>query len=272
MHLSIQQMQGLHLEILAKFTEICKKHNISYYLCGGSLLGAVRHNGTVPWHCDFDIMVPEQEINHLIQLLADELDSKYSLDYHSLNNKSMQLFPRIILRGYDSDVFHVDIFRLIGFPDNAYKQKKMYSKTKHIRLILKVKSMKTTDIVGKPFIKRIIIYLSKVFFQILPYSMLFSSYNKLCSKYPYETAPYAGYLAGRHGIRNMFKRDMYEQYISVEYSGIRVRIVKDYDFYLKQIFGDYMKYPPKKEQEEAMKKTYIINKSLPPGSKKGLFT
>ena len=258
MELNIKEAQEIQTKILGIIADVCDKHSITYSLCGGSLLGAVRHGGPVPWHRDTDLIVPENEIRKLLEYLEDELKPEYSIDSHMLDKNSLQLFPKITLSGYDSLTFHVDLFRLIGFPDDRKKQNRIYFQAKIIRLILKVKRMRSLRVSEKRLFKRVLISLLKILLSIIPNDLLLDSYEKLCSKYPYSEAPFAGYLGGKHGIRNMFKREVFDDFITVDYDGIPVRIIKEHDCYLKQVFGDYETPPSIEEQEAAINKVYYL--------------
>jgi len=134
----------------------------------------------------------------------------------------------------------------------------MYKSASLIIKILELKERSILSIESSAAYKSAIKVLLKLPLIAIPYGLLLRRYNKLCSKYPYDEAPYAGYLSGKYGTRNMFKREMFEEYITVDYAGIAVRIVKEYDFYLRQLYGDYMRLPSQEEQESWMKKIFIV--------------
>ena len=254
--LTIQEMQKLHLEILATFADVCEKNNIHYLLCGGNALGAVRHGGPIPWDYDVDVMVPENQIDVLCDCLRKALDPKFFVAYHRLKTGPKIHFPRIGLTGYDLTVFHIDIFRLVGFPDNAKEQAEIYRKAKALDIFIAIKLALKTRTAGKTAL----LYCLKLAFFWLPTEWLLKPFDALCSRHPYEEAAYAGYLVGQWGIRNMFRRDLFDEYIMINYAGISMRIVKEYDVYLTRLYGDYTRLPPQKERNSFLNKTYVINK------------
>ena len=256
LELTIQETQRLQLEILATFVDVCEKNNISYFVCGGNALGAVRHGGPIPWDYDTDLMVPEDQIDALCKYLRVELEPKFYVDYHHLGAYSRRPFPRIALTGYDSGMFHVSIFRLIGFPSEPKEQSKLFKKAKILREVLDIKLRFAKA--RTPFRTMVVRFLKLALF-CAPTKLLFASYDKLCAKYPYEKAAYAGYLAGQRGI--VFKRELFGEYTIVDYAGIPIRIFKEYDFYFRWLYGDYMELPPQEEREKAMNKTYILYES-----------
>lgn len=257
MELSLEEMHELHVEILAILSEVCEKYNIPYFLCGGNVIGAVRHGGPIPWDYDTDVLIPDNQIDNLCKYLHDSLGGKFYVNYHVLDKKSKLIFPRIALSGYESKVFHVDIFRLVGLPDSLRMRNRMLKKANAVRFVLRVKRR---TVASSSFIKSLFILLLKVAFAMIPDALLIKQYDKLCSKYSYDTAPYLGYFATRYGHRSIFTRSIFDEYTVVEYSGIPLRIVKNYDAYLSQLYGDYMQLPPIEEQKNALGKKYVIMK------------
>lgn len=254
MKLTIKEMQQYQLEMLKIIAEVCRREHIDYLLHGGNLLGAIRHGGPIPWDYDTDILVPEHQIDVFCRHLEKALAPKFRIHYHKLHGGSMLYFPRICMEGYESNVCHIDIFRLVGFPDDPKQQQAIVKRVAFIRKMMVLKGRKRMD----SFRKNLLLQMSKLLLAPVSRSRLLAAYNRACSKYPYEQANYAGYLAGRWGVKNIFPREIFDSSITVEYAGIPVRIVKDYDGFLTRLYGDYRKLPPKAEQEEAMKKTYIV--------------
>ena len=162
------------------------------------------------------------------------------------------------MAGYESTIFHTDLFRLVGLPDNKKEQEKMYKRAFLLFSMIELKEHSKRSIHASTLIKRVCKAILKVFLLTVPDRFLLWLYDGLCTKYPYDAAPYAGYLAGKYGSRNMFSRAIFDEYITVDYAGIAVRIVKEYDFYLKQLYGDYMELPSQEDQEKSMNKTYIV--------------
>ena len=77
--LSIDEVKQTELSILDYIDSVCKQHNITYYLAYGTLLGAIRHKGFIPWDDDIDIYMPRKEYDKFIKLQADNKESQYSV-------------------------------------------------------------------------------------------------------------------------------------------------------------------------------------------------
>lgn len=82
----LRNLHSTMIEILDEFDRICNKHNLTYFLIGGTLLGAVRHKGFIPWDDDMDLAMPREDYEKFINVYYKELNDKYYLDNFN-NNK-----------------------------------------------------------------------------------------------------------------------------------------------------------------------------------------
>lgn len=92
-------LQLVHNEILRIMDEIhrvCEKYNLHYYLVAGSLLGAVRHNGFIPWDDDLDIGMPRSDFNRFIKIASSELKNPYKLEWITTDQSYYRLFPKVV--------------------------------------------------------------------------------------------------------------------------------------------------------------------------------
>ena len=251
MECTIQQLQAYELEMVKYVTEICDRHNIPYFLHAGSALGAIRHKGPIPWDYDTDIMVPENEIKRFILAVGAELPDKYYVDTMEEDESCYTLFPRIGLTGYSTKELHVDVFRMIGAPDDVAAQKKLLKKCAFLRMCMrcKVKPWESMHLNMKVL---------KAVLLPIPKHMLASAFDKLCNAVPFEKANWVTNPFGRYGMKNMFRKEVYGKGIMVEYGGMQVRVAEQTDFYLKQYYKDYMKLPPEAERKKAMEATYTV--------------
>lgn len=257
MKLTIEEIQKITNQIVKEVTEICKDHQITYYLAYGSVIGAIRHNGPIPWDKDVDIILPINEMDDFVNTMREQLSDKFYVDYYDINETYPGLFPRIGLKGYSTKELHVDIFKLVGVAKNEKEQMKFTRWTRILTLMFKAKQR------GKEYFRNKFdwLLLPVLKFMLLPISTktIINKFEKLCSKYPYHEAefvvnPNEGYYG-----KEVLPKSYYGDGKDSIYSHIDVNIPEEYDRYLHHFYGNYMELPSDEERE--IKKYYQINKS-----------
>lgn len=250
----LKKLQRIELELLIEFDRICRKHNIAYSIDGGTLLGAVRHQGFIPWDDDADVIMNREAYDKLKSVLSEELDSNlfyfqdmfvtkgYRWGYGKLRKKGTE-FVRLNQEymPYDQGIF-MDVFVCDNVPENyIYRclvnlhsflyRKFFYSvvgkhNTKGIKRILYTIMSKLPE----DFLKRK--YLRYIRFRNKKQSM----YVK-CLTFPACNSFYG------------YKREWYENTEDVLFEGKKLKACKKRDEYLSFLYGDYMAIPPKEKRK-----------------------
>lgn len=241
-------LQKLHLEILSIMDEVirvCKGNNIRYYIVGGTLLGAIRHNGFIPWDDDFDIAMPREDFERFIALAPQELSSEYYLEWITCNPYYWNLFPKVCKKRtlfkeqnlkVSTGIF-IDIFPLDLGPSYSNKLniiKYIIKKLNGISVctVTTRKSWKITVyriirlLVGNKIIYKVINSL-----MLLPRKKGLSHYINFSSQYKLykQTMPIEWYGEGQ----------------TVEFEGHTYIAPVEYSKVLMSIYGDeYMQLPP----------------------------
>lgn len=127
---SFCQFQSLVVKTKQEFARICEKHNIHYQLAFGSLLGAVRDGGQIPWDYDVDCLVPFYEKEKLIHALETDLSKEFVYYTPENTHKYYPYFIRIVPKGFPHEILHVDVFYLVGIPDDENERKAYLSEVK----------------------------------------------------------------------------------------------------------------------------------------------
>lgn len=111
--------QNIALDTLNEFHRICEKYGIDYQLAFGSLLGAIRDNGVIPWDYDIDVFVPYEQKDKLISVLNSHLSPNYYFTCPENNKNCNHYFMRISPWNFESWKLHIDVYYLVGLPDNS---------------------------------------------------------------------------------------------------------------------------------------------------------
>ncbi len=248
------------LKILAAFIKICEENNLQYFCAGGTLIGAVRHHGFIPWDDDLDFFMPRKDYDRLEEIMLDRSEYKVISIF---NSNGLATFKKIYdcnttLWEYKQIPFiygvYLDIFPLDETVDNKQGFLKKYKTLRNLCRLYQISQMKTslTDLIG--FIKdKKRNFLVKGVLSILVSSCLKSYYRKKIITYEKELAnsKKGDHLASYYGDywdKEYLKRSWFDDYIEMPFEHLKVRACKGYDGYLSRLYGDYMKLPPIEKQ------------------------
>ncbi len=257
--LSLKEIQKIEIEILSKIDKICKNNNITYSLAAGSVIGAIRHKGFIPWDDDIDIIMSRKDYEKFkdimtsqnykdIKYLSCEIQNDYWWPYAKVVSLKTEAQEKNLKPTKDYGVF-VDIFPLDNIPNDEQERKKYFNKLKIIRnlYLLKLFGTSTTSNNFKKIIKKILLF----FLTPISSRHLLLKFNTLVKKY--KDTPNCnnlGLLVTETTIKRniIYPNNFLEKIIYTEFENKKFTIIENYDKYLKELYGDYMKLPPKEEQ------------------------
>ncbi|MBP3275460.1 LicD family protein [Kandleria sp.] len=256
----LKKLQGVELELLTEIDRICRKNNIEYSLDGGTLLGAIRHKGFIPWDDDADIAITRKEYEKFFEACKKDLDKdkfflqdyrtdeNYRWGYSKLRrNGTILLAEGQEMEKWNNGIF-LDIFVYDNVPDN-YFMRLLYT----FKCFLIRKGQYSTVAV-----KQKLNIFSKLFYSFLSrfsrdfwfrrIDSLAKAYNDKNTKISrHITFPYPNKKC-KYGM----PRDCFDDYIDVEFEGKKFKVFSQYDKYLTLLYGDYMT-PISQENREPYK-------------------
>lgn len=250
------QLRRAQLYIADEIKRICELHHIKYFLDCGSMLGAVRHQGFIPWDDDMDIGMMKEDYEKFLKICENELKDEFFLDNYETNPANALVYSKMRLKGTKyieekgnaeakhNEIF-VDIFPYFSISDNAFKRKldgallagmsqailsksgykvwKGESKLKRLKFI-------PTDIVGK----------------ILTKKGMHRAVNRIVNKYK-DTKMVCIHSGSCYDYWYVPK-EIFDSMIEVKFEDRTYLIPKQYDVYLKTAYGNYMELPPENKR------------------------
>ena len=259
--LTMQKTQSISLEILRKVADVCEELNLRYYLAWGTLIGAVRHKGFIPWDDDVDIMMPRPDYDKLIMYLSNNKLPNLSL----FNRTTCPEYPYMISRISDDRYIlemeneksigmgiFIDIYPLDGMGNTLEEALKFGLYTDRMSSLCYQATrlhyaVETTTSPIRKLIKRPVFWYSKIIGKDKFQDNIESYVNN--NKNEYDSSEWVGdlvWLSG--GSKEILKREWLDGYDMAPFEQYEFRIPKMYDLVLKQTYGDYMKLPPESQR------------------------
>ena len=250
---NMKKVWAIELDLLRKFTEVCEKHGLNYFMDGGTLLGAVRHKGFIPWDDDADVIMPREDYDKLWLIASEEFrgpyffqttlsEEKFFRSHAQLRNSNTTGF---VVEDQQKDInkgIFIDIFVLDNIPDNKWErkffQKKIEFEKRMLTYLYDVEYQKLT-------IKKKLFYLFvHLFFSLFSYKKFFIHFNvKSLGKYANVYTKLVGDITLEWRTNVQWKREWFDDYIYLPFENLMLRAPKFYKEVLTRQYGDFMKLP-----------------------------
>ncbi len=248
--LTLDEKKKIMLNILIDFKDFCDKNNIKFTLICGTLLGAVRHQGFIPWDDDIDVTMSRKDYEKLISLMKinNKINDHIIFSSYEVDN-NIWPFGKVydtntVAKTYDEPGLHhiwIDVFPL----DNVSKSNRELKQGKRLRAIMLAKlCQKNVNSKFKYFIKMII----KCLLCFVPARHYTKKIIKISKKYMNENTTDVGYINWGLGVKERFVRSDFEGETELLFEGVMMPVPKKYDKILKQIYGNYMELPPENKR------------------------
>ena len=233
----VKKRQKKLLDMLKELDAFFSQNGIKYSLCAGTLLGAVRHNGFIPWDDDIDIMVDRENYTKIINLFKENNDTKFSL------NRILWIYR---IQGKDDKTNGlktetIDIFVFDTVPDNALLRKFKLFAMKTMQGMLKT----DIDYSNVSVFYKICLWGTHILGKLFTYNFKFKMYDKLARLGNDKEGRYLGsYFSPFKNLKLLYSKTLMDNIIMHEFEDTVMPIVAEYDSYLVAQYGDYMT-PPK---------------------------
>ena len=261
-------------EILKFLDAFCRKNNLTYFLMYGSLIGAVRDKGIIPWDDDIDIMMPRPDYDKLIQICSTENILPFKLFENSIVSEYPHPISRMSDQRYKTNFANekdygiglfVDIYPLDGVGNDMKRAHKLIKKAyRNASLCFLTSRKKFGRDNTKSKIRMAVKFPAYIWANLLGNHHYIKKSIKLCKEYSYEESKYVSGIAqpfrecnGEN--KNIYLKEWFEV-IETEFEGRKFCIPKGYDKILKMGYGDYMVPLPENQRDtHHTYDTYLID-------------
>lgn len=254
--IDIQEAHVILLDIAKAFAEVCENNKIPYYMLGGTMLGAIRHKGFIPWDDDMDFGVPREYYNFLIDCLEKDLPKVYRCCTYMNGRSSSVIFKiedsRTIINDVYSDAkctskmgLNIDIFPL----DYCAPSDSIFMYKKILTIIYRAKYAKNPH---WSFMHKM---LNKMISIIIPWSIFEINQRMDGLLKQLKPGPYLSNVFGAWGIKECIPIEWYGNGVKYMFENTEFCGLRDYDKYLTQLYGDYM-VPPKGDKHIHLEGVY----------------
>ena len=268
MNNDLKRLQQIELDITRAILEIVEKYNLRYYILGGTLLGAVRHQGFILWDDDMDIGMPRPDYEKFLSLAERELVSPYEIQT-TYNNEGVYSYyyarvvdtrTKLLRKCSDETVVipaWVDLFPLDGVPENDKDFKSWKKKCDYYLRLFSLSQFKYfyyTDSVRNEKYRALKIGFKHLFRDLKLYTLIDTKkvWKKLdmeLKKNDYDASSRLINFCGYWKMKEMFPKNVYGEGKLYPFEDLMLCGPENYDFVLSQMYGDYMTPPPENQRD-----------------------
>lgn len=239
--MTMKEMQTTEKNILSYVDHVCRKHNLRYWVCGGTLLGTIRHKGFIPWDDDIDIFLPLQDYRRLIEIFEE--NEQYTMmgmgtsevnDYTDMFAKVVDK-KTILIEDIGTvrkiNPVWIDVFPLVGLPGDEEERLVFFKKYKEVKRRIWEDFYASNGSTGV-------------------FSKWYGKQKEFLEKYDFDNSEYVGVLGTVYDERDATTRRVYESTIRMSFEDIEVNVPVGYQEYLDNLYGkDWMQLPDESKRQ-----------------------
>ena len=255
---NIDELHRVDLEIVKEVVRICDKHNLTYYIIGGTLLGAIRHKGFIPWDDDVDLSMPRSDYERFLTIAEMELKANLKLvnyktdpSYQYYITRICDVNTKVIEKRIGNDKKYtnasIDIFPIDGTPNNKFLRKIYYFRVMLHRALMSLCYKDSIDRERKRSkIENIILFImEKIHIEkFISPNKEKNKIDKLLKRQKVEESNYIGTIMGAYRTREIVPKIFFGNGAYYEFEGIMLRGPEMFSEYLTHMYGNYMELPP----------------------------
>lgn len=259
----INEVQIYMLDMLKRLVAIFDENNIKYYIIGGTLLGAIRHKGYIPWDDDIDLAIPRDDYDRFLEIGKKILPDSFTLRTYDDNSYHHYYFARVVDTRYRilrqgsikerEEELWIDLFPLDGLPKNKVFRVIHKIRLLRLKLLYHFASFDKVNLMrpNRPLYQRAIIkaYMIWPFKTKKGYKPILDKIDKLLKKVSLDKSDYyMEFMGSSIPFRETCTKEQYGEGKLYDFEDIKLIGPEDAEFYLSHVYGDYMMLPPKEKR------------------------
>lgn len=242
--LTIREIQLIEIEIIREVKNIFEKNNIKYFSAAGTLLGAERHKGYIPWDTDADFEIPITDYFKAIDLLKEKLHDKYKVFDHNDDHDYKLLFFRVGIMGLPDEFIHVDFFPLIGVKNSVKSQKKLFNKTNRINKLYEIKKTSIKEVLKDERYKvRIFKLIIKAPLFFIPSFIFHKKIHKIYLQNNYKESDLVANIHSRYELNHVLPKKLFSNINLIEFESLYLPAPLEHIHILEKLYDKYMTIP-----------------------------
>lgn len=254
--ITLVELQKIEFDILTKFASFCSENDLKYNLDSGTLIGAVRHKGFIPWDDDIDVTMPRPDYERFLHLTGGKLSE--DVDVLTYKNMPNYIYPfakavnnkTILIENEVGDAHSIgvflDIFPIDGLTDDDLKIKKLNRKRNlYVKMLFwSFGQIQKEKLSFKFILKTAVMYSCK----IIGFRYFTKKLDILAQKYGFQTSEKVAQIIWGNKIFSMSKTG-YLKNVPLEFEGMLFSVPSNYHEHLTLKYGDYLSIPPPEERK-----------------------
>jgi len=253
--LDLKEIQNIELDMVKYMDGVCQQNKIPYFLLGGSTIGAVRHKGFIPWDDDVDIGIPRSSYKKLRDIVNNDSSPYKLMNYDTVDDYGYSM-PKLydtrttlidykLGSGEERLSVFVDVFILDGVGNGKIGSLVWFY---FLYVFKRMVFLSRRNLKMESLPKTIIFFMPWVLCKFIGSKNINKVFNSLAALKKFENKKYIANLSGRYGRREIVKQEYFTEGVKVPFEDTSLYIPAGYDDYLRTVYGDYMKLPPKGKQ------------------------
>ena len=251
--IGIEELKMIQLDMLKDIHSFCVSHDIKYSLAFGSLLGAIRHKGYIPWDDDIDIMMRRDEYERFIATYGNDrykiadlsTNSGYGLPFAKVED--IRTVMEESVEGGSYYGVYIDVFPVDNVPDDISQRKVFYHKKKFWNVLYNIKVIKVKR--GRSMAKNIILLMGHILLHPIKRAYIVRKMSQISQTFnAIKTNDVGIVVPADSRMEEAIPASCFDKYVSCKFEDAELMAIADYDLYLKAAYGDYMQLPPEEKR------------------------